>query len=69
MSIYFLNYCGPNDESSQSNVRRILAEKLKTVNVENNCQFISAWDWNPIFGKSLDSMGRYPSLIFKSLQE
>ena len=27
------NYYGPNDESSQSNVLQLLAEKLKTVNV------------------------------------
>ena len=64
-----LNYYGPNDESSQLNVLQLLAEKLKTVNVEDNCQFILAGDWNLIFDKSLDSMGGSPSLKFKSLQK
>ena len=32
-----LNCYGPNDESSQLNVLQLLAEKLKTVNVEDNC--------------------------------
>ena len=39
-----LNYYGPNDESSQLNVLQLLAEKLKIVNVDDNCQFILARD-------------------------
>ena len=39
-----LNYYGPNDESSQLNVLQLLIEKLKTVNVDDNCQFILAGD-------------------------
>ena len=64
-----LNYYVPNGESSQLNVLWLLAEKLKTVNVDDNCQFILAGDWNLIFGKSLDSVAGSPSLKFKSLQE
>ena len=64
-----LDYFGPNDESSQLNVLRLLAEKLKTANVDDKCQFILAVDWNLIFDKSLDSVGGSPSLKFKSLQE
>ena len=64
-----LSYYGPNDESSQLNVLQLLAEKLKTVNVEDNCQFILAGDWNLIFGESLDSMGGSSSLEFKSLEK
>ena len=41
-----LNNYGPNNESSQLNVLQLLAEKLKTVNVDKNCQFIFAGDWN-----------------------
>ena len=64
-----LNYYGPNDESSQQNVLQLLAEKLKTVDVEDNCQFILAGDWNLIFDKSLDFVGGSLSLNFKSLQK
>ena len=39
------NYYGPNDESSQVIVLRLLAEKLKTVNVVDNRQFILSWLW------------------------
>ena len=51
-----LNYYDPNDESSQLNILRLLAEKLRTVKAEDNCQFILVGDWNLIFDKSLDSM-------------
>ena len=44
-----LNFYGPNDESSQLNVLQLLSEKLKTVNVEDNCQSILAGSWNLIF--------------------
>ena len=67
--MYYFNYYGPNDESSQLNVLQLLAEKLKTVNVEDNCQFILAGDWNLIFDKSLDYMGGSPSLKFKCSQK
>ena len=63
------NYYGPNDESSQLNVLQLLAEKLRNMKVEDNCQFILAGDWNLIFDKSLDSMGGSPSLKFKSLHK
>ena len=64
-----LNYCGSNEESSQLNKLQLLEENLKTVNIEDNYQFILAGDWNLIFDKSLDSMGGSPSLKFKSLQK
>ena len=64
-----LNYYGPNHESSKLNELQLLTEKLKTVNVEDNCQFILVGDWDLIFDKSLDSMGGSLSLKFKSLQK
>ena len=61
-SPYILNYYGPNDESSQFNALQLFAEKLQTVNVDDNCQFILAGDWNLIFYNSLMLWKASPTL-------
>ena len=62
-------YYAPNIELNEVKKLQQIKSNLQNMSINENTQFILTGDWNLIFDRSLDALGRSPTLKFNSLKE
>ena len=63
-----VNYHPPNDKQGQFCTLNEIIDKHKILTVDADTRLIWGGDWNCILNKSLDAMGRAPSLRKESVK-